>query len=129
LVNKNIPPKSRSLLAAAPRAPADSFFRLESLILPAQACATKDTPRRRMCAEIFANLGRSVEKALPQVKNWPPRRARGGKDCELFRGGNEWATLLRQSGDRTGPWARRAMPIVLEQAVVEKPGIFFRIRL
>ena len=82
------------------------------------------------CAQKFSQIWiTSVEQALPQVKNEPPRRARGGKTCELFRGGNEWATLLRQSGDRTGRWARRAMPIALEQAVVEKSGIFFRIRL
>jgi hypothetical protein len=51
------------------------------------------------------------------------------KDCPHFNAGNEWATLLWQSGVRAGPWARRAMPIALEQAVVEKSGIFFRIRL
>ena len=55
--------------------------------------------------------------------------AAAGKDCPHFNAGNEWATLLWQSGVRAGPWARRAMPIALEQAVVEKSGIFFRIRL
>lgn len=81
-----------------------------------------------MCAEIFANLGGSVVKALPRVKIGR-LAAPVGKDCSLCRGGNEWATLLRQSGDRMGRWARRATPIVWEQAVVEKSGIFFRIRL